>query len=121
MLAVRVLTSLRRFAAIALLLVMTPVAYATATCAGWSGSAADRMACCKQEGAAKTSAAADDCCADGEQRKSIEMSVAVLVSRGQLLSHSVPLVAPRPQSFVVDPLSLSAQPDIYLLDSVFLI
>lgn len=118
---VSVHASLRRVAAIVLLVVMAPVAYTTATCAGWSDSAAERMACCKREGAAKASAAADDCCANGEQRKSSEMSVAFLMSRGPLLSRPVPAVSPRPQSFVVDPLALSARPDTYLFDSVFLI
>ncbi len=112
---------LRRCALMALLVVMAPVAYTTATCAGWSGSAVDRMACCKREGTAKASASADDCCASGQQRKNVEMAAAVLVSPGQLLSRPVPIMSQRPQSFVVDPRSLSDRPETYLLDSVFLI
>ena len=49
------------------------------------------------------------------------MAAAVLVSPGQLLSRPVPVMSQRPQSFVVDPRSLSDRPETYLLDSVFLI
>ena len=112
---------LRRCALVMLLVVMAPVAYTTATCAGWSGSAAERMACCKREGAPQALASADSCCAGGEQRQNLEMAAAVLVSPGQLLSRPVPVVPLRPQSFILDPRSLSDQPDTYLLDSVFLV
>ncbi|CAN5667153.1 hypothetical protein BH18ACI5_BH18ACI5_09000 [soil metagenome] len=104
-----------------LLVVMAPVAYTTATCAGWSGSAAERMACCTREGASRASASADDCCAGGEQRKNSETVATVLVTPGLQLAHPVPVVTRRPPSVIDSPPSLSDRPDTYLLDSAFLI
>ena len=98
---------------------MAPVAYATATCVGWSGSTAERMECCQQKGADHPSASADDCCAAGEQRQNLEMAAVVVVTPAVTVSHPMPLMPPPPQSFILDPRSLAERPDTYLLDSVF--
>jgi hypothetical protein len=104
-----------------LLMMLSPLTYASAACTGWSGSAADRMACCQRSGDGCASLSADDCCADGEQRQNVEQVAAVLITRGATVSHAIPAVAPRPRSFVPDPVSLTERPDTYLLDSVLLI
>jgi len=111
----------RRLTAIVLLMVLAPVTYANVACAGWAGSAAERMACCLRADDACESVSADDCCADGEQRQTLETVVAVLVTPGAATSEPLPAVFRRPRSFVLDPRSLAARPDTYLLDSVFLI
>lgn len=110
-----------RVAAIALLVVMAPVTYAAAACAGWSNSAAERMACCQRSNHGCDSLAADGCCADGEQRQNAEHVSAILITPGRMLSHPVPAALRQPRSFVSDPVSLTSRPDTYLLDSVFLI
>jgi hypothetical protein len=110
---------LRRLVAITLLVVMAPVAYAAATCVGWSGSAAERMACCQRQGTDHPSASADDCCAAGEQRQNVETAVVVVVMPAVTVWHAAPALAPPPQSFLFDPRSLAERPDTYLLDSVF--
>jgi hypothetical protein len=40
-----------------------------AVCSGWTGSAMARMSCCQGEGHDSTQAAADSCCAIGEQQR----------------------------------------------------
>ena len=112
---------LHRLAAITLLVALAPLTYASAACAGWSGSAAQRMACCQRSGDACPSLSADDCCADGEQRQNVEMGAALLVGPGTTTTHPVPAPAARTRSVTLDLRTVSDRPDIYLLDSVFLI
>ena len=121
MVMVLIPSAVRRLAAIALLLLMTPVIYAGAVCAGWSASAAERLACCQRSGDACATLSADDCCAEGEQRQNLEQVVAVPITRSNAVSYFIPRTSPRPRSFVSDPVSLTDRPDTYLLDSVFLI
>jgi hypothetical protein len=112
---------LHRVTALILLMMLSPLTYASAACTGWSGSAADRMACCQRSGDGCASLSADDCCAEGEQRQNVEQVAAALITPGATVSHAIPAVARRPHSFVSDSPSLTERPDIYLLDSVFLI
>jgi len=111
----------RRFAAITLICVMAPLTYASAACAGWSGSATARMACCERGDAGCASVSADDCCADAEERQNLETVIAPLVTQGATISCRIPVTPPVPRSFVLDPRLLAERPDTYLLDSVFLI
>jgi len=111
---------LRRLAALVLALVMTPMAYAGVACAGWA-SAAERHACCAGRDAGCASVAADQCCADGEQRQNAQVVTAIVITPGPLVSAPVPSAPATPQSFVLDPRALAARPSIHLLDSVFLI
>ena len=57
-----------RVAFLLVLMLLTSSFGALAACAGWEGSAADRMACCEhhQDGC-DTQLAADRCCGGGEQ------------------------------------------------------
>ncbi len=112
---------LHRLAAITLLVVLAPLTYASVACAGWSGSAAERMACCQRSGDACATMSADDCCADEEQRQNVEMAATVLVTPGATTSHPLPTAAARAQCSSLDSRLLAARPDTYLLDSVFLI
>ncbi len=80
----------RRLIAIVLLSVTAPLTYASALCAGWSGSAAERMACCERAEAGCASVAADECCADGEQRQNQETVTAVPVTTAVAQSQPVP-------------------------------
>ena len=121
MAVVRTARLLHRVAAIVLLVLMAPVTYASAACAGWSASAAERMACCQRSGDTCASLSADDCCAEGEQRQNLEQVAAALVTPGLTVSHRVPAATARPRSFVSDPVSLTERPHTYLLDSAFLI
>jgi hypothetical protein len=56
---------------VALALVMTLLAGGSlaAVCSGWTASAMARMSCCQGEGHDGTQAAADSCCAIGEQQR----------------------------------------------------
>jgi hypothetical protein len=112
---------LRRLAALVLALIMTPMAYAGVACAGWTASAAERHACCAGRDAGCASIAADECCADGEQRQNAQVVTAIVITPGPLVSEPVPSAPAVPQSFVLDPRSFAARPSIHLLDSVFLI
>ena len=51
---------------------------APVTCAGWEGSAANRLACCKraQHAACHEQATADDCCAGQEQSRQPAFTIA---------------------------------------------
>jgi hypothetical protein len=109
-----------RLTALMLLMMLSPLTYAGAACAGWSGAPGDRMACC-QRAAGCASVSADDCCAEGEQRQNLEQVAAALITSGATVSQRLHAAAPRPQCFVPDPLSLTGRPATYLLDSVFLI
>ena len=111
----------RRIVAIALLLVMVPVAYAGMACAGWSASAAERMACCERAGATCPSMSADDCCADGEQRKNLEAQTPVIITIGEITATPVAGLIQSLRPVSPKPVALGERPDPYLLDSVFLI
>jgi hypothetical protein len=99
-----------------------------AGCSGWDTSAMARMSCCHGEGHDRTQAAADSCCAAGEQRRSGDLPGAVLstvcpvpviVSFPGL---AVPFVA-RPSDRPSWDISLpvGSPPDTHVLLSVFLI
>lgn len=95
--------------------------YVSAACAGWSTSAAERMACCQRSAQTCPALSADDCCADGAQRQNLETAAPVLVSPGATVSHPLPVVAAARGPLVDDPRSSRGDPATYLLDSVFLI
>lgn len=111
----------RRLTAIMLLVMLAPVTYAGAACAGWSGSAAERMACCLRAEGGCASVSADDCCGSREQRQNLEAVAVVLVIPAATVSQLLPMVLRVPRSFILDPRSLAERPHTYLLDSVFLI
>lgn len=102
----------------AVLLIAAAFATDPTLCAGWSNSAADRMACCKRGGGSCASVSADDCCADGEQRQNIEGASAVVVPSPLIASSVLSVTAS-----VRQPLGPSSsrvdRADTYLLDSVF--
>jgi hypothetical protein len=103
------------------LLVVGPTTYAAAACAGWSNSAAERMACCQAVAGHCAAISADDCCAAGEQRQNLEGVAIVAVpsdeGRGSLLT----IPAPAPRAAETGHRAIPGRPDTYLLDSVFLI
>ena len=99
-----------------------------AGCSGWDTSAMARMSCCHGEGHDHTQAAADGCCAAGEQRRSGDLPSAALS-----LVSSVPVIVSFPETDV--PLlqrpsdrpgwdiylPIGSPPDTHVLLSVFLI
>lgn len=113
------LRTLRRTAALLLLLAWMPVAHATAVCAGWSASAAERMACCQRDASGCASVFADRCCADGEQRHNVEACAATPAVTDSVQSESVALLTVHLRAQPADPRSLATRPATYLLDSVF--
>lgn len=99
-----------------------------AGCSGWDTSAMARMSCCHGEGHDQTQAAADGCCAAGEQRRSGDLPGAALI-----LVSSTPVVVSFPElaipliqrssdlpSWDID-LPIGSPPDTHVLLSVFLI
>jgi hypothetical protein len=102
----------------AVLLIAAACATDPTLCAGWSNSAADRMACCKRGGGC-TSVSADDCCANGEQRQNIEGAFAVVIPAPLLASGFLPISSSVRQPLDSESSSLADRPDTYLLDSVF--
>ena len=112
---------LGRLVAIITLVVMGPGAYAAAVCGGWSGSAAERMACCQAAADHCAAISADDCCADGEQRQNAASASLIVVAPPAGVS-ATPAVRPplrRPSAAVHQ--TAPGRPDTYLLHSVFLI
>ena len=97
-------------------------------CSGWDTSAMARMSCCHGEGHDHTQAAADSCCAAGEQRRSGDLpsatislvpSVPAIISFPEL---AVPLIqrpSDRPSGDMDVP--VGSPPDTHVLLSVFLI
>ena len=69
---------MRKAIAAALLMMLTGSISAPVTCAGWEGSAANRLACCKraQHVACHEQATADDCCAGQEQSRQPAFTIA---------------------------------------------
>ena len=111
----------RRLVAIITLAVMGPGAYAAVACGGWSGSTAERMACCQAAAGHCAAISPDDCCADGEQRQNLDSAPAIAVAPPEGVS-ATPAVRPplrRPSAAVHQ--TAPGRPDTYLLDSVFLI
>lgn len=112
---------LRHLVAILTLAVMGPAAYAAAACGGWSGSTAERMACCQTAAGQCAAISADDCCADGEQRQNAASASLIVVAPPTGVS-ATPAVRPplrRPSAAVHQ--TAPGRPDTYLLHSVFLI
>lgn len=99
-----------------------------ARCSGWDTSAMARMSCCHGEGHDQTQAAADGCCAAGEQRRSGELPGAALslVSSAPVVISFPELAIPLTQrpsdrpSWDID-LPIGSPPDPHVLLSVFLI
>jgi len=121
MTAVAMVPALRRLIAITLLVIMTPVTYANAACAGWSASAAERMACCQRAAAGCESLSADDCCAAQEQRQNLDAVAIVLISSGMIVSAPLPAAATVHSRVGHDPGTLAHTIPTHLLNSVFLI
>ena len=113
------LRTLYRAAALLLLLATMPVAHATAVCAGWSASAAERMACCERDASGCASVSADGCCADGEQRQNVETPATAVAAADSVQSESIALLTFDRRASPADPRSLATRPATYLLDSVF--
>ena len=109
----------RRIAALLLLLATLPVAHATAVCAGWSASAAERMACCERGASGCASVSADRCCADGEQRQNVETPAAIIAAADSEHSESIAVLTLDRRASPADPRALATRPATYLLDSVF--
>ena len=108
-----------RAIAAVLLMMLTPGINAAAGCTGWTGSAADRMACCQREDAGCAAVSADDCCADNEQRRNAETHTALPTPEDSHFSVAI-LVALSPLR--ENPAARNAsgeRPPTYLLDSVF--
>ena len=97
----------------------TGVTLAAPLCAGWQPTRSQRMACCAAADHSREADAADDCCADGEQRQNAERTAPVVLPSGDSQPASVLSVVPR--AVVRDTIPRSARPDVYLLDSVLLI
>ena len=71
---------MRKAIAATLLMMLTGSISAPVTCAGWEGSAANRLACCKraQHVTCQEQATADDCCAGQEQSRQPAFTIAPL-------------------------------------------
>lgn len=110
---------LRRAIAILMLIALAPVAHAALACAGWSGSPAERMACCDREGAGCDSLFADSCCADGEQRQNIETPAALITVADSAGSAPAPVLTTGHTALPAEPHLHDQQTATYLLDSVF--
>jgi hypothetical protein len=117
-----------RAVALSLVLVLLSGGSLGAACVGWSDSAMTRMACCHGEGHQDTQAAADRCCAMGEQRRTGESPGTTAAAAPQALAlpafphpaiPSVEWLAPR-IGWDVD-LPVGSPPHTHLLLSVFLI
>ena len=114
--------TLRRLIVVGLLLVLAPVTHAETTCAGWSTSAAERIACCKRADAGCPSMSSDACCAEAEQRQNLQVAGMILVTPGALVSLPLPAITAvhwhqiAPQSSAIFDGRRT-----HLLDSVFLI
>ena len=99
-----------------------------AGCSGWDTSAMARMSCCHGEGHDHSQAAADGCCAAGEQRRSGDLpttalslvsSIPVVVSFPELAVPLVQRLSDRPSWDMSLP--VGSPPDTHVLLSVFLI
>ena len=108
-----------RITAMVLLLALAAASPAVALCAGWAGSAAERMACCDHDASGCTSVSSDSCCADGEARQNVETTAALITVREPAVSAPVVVVAPRKTARAADPRSLAEPPAPHLLHSVF--
>lgn len=121
MTAVAGVSIISRVLAVIVLVAMAPLGHVAAACVGWSGSAAQRMACCRSAGDGCTAVSADGCCAHGQTRRNLETVSATLPSP-DLTDFELVLPAARPaRTLRVALRPLSERPDTYLLDSVFLI
>ena len=67
----------RTLSRLAAVLVLATIAAAplASMCAGWSSVAVERMACCKAARHHCESTISDDCCAAGEQRQNVNVTV----------------------------------------------
>jgi hypothetical protein len=110
-----------RIAAVALLLTLMPVAYAGVACAGWSPSAAERMACCQRSDGACATVSPDDCCGSREQRQNPESGTVVVVMPGPTRVTLAPSHSERCPVYNADLRALIDLPATHLLNSVFLI
>lgn len=110
---------LHRLAAVLILVITAPVLHASAACRGWAGSPAARMACCQAAAGHCAAVSPDDCCADTEQRRSLETVSVTLMTPGDTASPVVADVTParRPTPSA----HLPERAATYLLDSVLLI
>jgi hypothetical protein len=103
------------------LLIVGPATYAAAACAGWSGSAAGRMACCQAAAGHCAAISPDDCCADAEERQNLESTPATAVAPPQGVTATPVVRRPLRRPSAVVHQTAPGRPDTYLLDSVFLI
>jgi hypothetical protein len=117
--AVPLVSWIRRVTAIALLSAALPVGSVAVACAGWSGSASERMACCQKSHDPCSSLSPDDCCAASEARQHANGTPAIVVTPPAVSAAALAPYVPARQPRVNDPRPLSEGPDTYLLDSVF--
>jgi hypothetical protein len=68
--------------------------YGAATCLGWQASASARAACCKAADHVCDQADADDCCAQGEQRRNGSPSIAIALPVTPSMTEFTVLVPP---------------------------
>jgi hypothetical protein len=108
----------RRLVATVVLAVLMPIAYVSAECAGWSNSAARRMACCERSGGACASVSADSCCADAEQRQNLN-TVSILLVTAPLTVPERLVPAPVARWSLDHPETRRVRRATYLLDAVF--
>jgi hypothetical protein len=100
----------------------------SAVCSGWTASTMDRMSCCQGEGHDGTQAAADSCCAMGEQQRGgttpgaafhAAVPVPAMMSFPPLAIPSVQWIVDRMRWATDAP--IGSPPPTHLLLSVFLI
>jgi hypothetical protein len=103
------------------LLFVGPATSAAAACAGWSNSAAERMACCQATAGHCAAISADECCASSEQRRNLEGVALTAITPDD--GPGTRLMAVRPTRRAAETAHRAApgRPDTYLLDSIFLI
>jgi hypothetical protein len=114
-------STLHRCVAVLTLLIMGPLGHGAAACSGWSGSAAERMACCQAAAGHCAAVSADDCCADTEQRQNASAVPFVLVSPGERTAGLLLPAQTIRRASALAHRQATGRPATYLLDSVFLI